>query len=684
MFFYKVKAIMKTEEKGKEDRAVIKERLMEAITKSQEFNTLTVRDSYYFISLVDKYALTLGIVSENPEKIKEELSEFISYIGLDITDTDICLDITDIDISEVTFSTIVSLIDNAKRYGYIENTSEILDKFDLNRLRIKRGIGALFEDSLIKDSTKEEIYESASKYLMKDTFIPELDRIYTKNQNVCEQGHPVHYMIETDDPQACNEINNMLLCALYENNRLDSKRYAFIDVSSSDRSTEEIYEHVYKISIGGALIIHFTPNDDALDSAYSSSDSTKIKCICQIAKKYSNQVLTVICLPRECTKAKNLFFKNLDKFTLIELKEDLVKGERAKDFLKTLAKSVKTRTDKKLFDKLDENESYLASELHDIFDEWYNSKLKTSVFPQYRDIESIRIKDVKAAPQGTAYEELNEMVGLDEAKNAINNAVNYYKMQKIFKENGIKTERPAMHMVFTGNPGTAKTTAARLFASIMKDNGLLSKGQLIEVGRADLVGKYVGETAQLVRMKFIEASGGVLFIDEAYSLVDAKDGYYGDEAISTIVQEMENRRDSVVVIFAGYPDKMEEFLKKNPGLRSRIAFHIHFDDYNTDELLDIARIIGRKKGLQITDGAASKLRSIFEIVNKESDFGNGRYVRNVLEQARMAQAARLMKGDLDSLTRKELTTITAEDVVISEKFKPEKFKPARKTIGFAY
>lgn len=147
-----------------------------------------------------------------------------------------------------------------------------------------------------------------------------------------------------------------------------------------------------------------------------------------------------------------------------------------------------------------------------------------------------------------------------------------------------------MHMVFIGNSGTAKTTAARLFARIMKDNGLLSKGQLIEVGRGDLVGKCVGWTAQTVQAKFKVAIGGVLFIDEAYSLVDKHSGSFGDEAINTIVQEMENHREDVVAIFAGYPNKMEGFLQKNPGLRSRIAFHVPFADYTSDEISTIRAV----------------------------------------------------------------------------------------------
>lgn len=254
------------------------------------------------------------------------------------------------------------------------------------------------------------------------------------------------------------------------------------------------------------------------------------------------------------------------------------------------------------------------------------------------------------------------MIGLDEAKKVINQALNYYKAQKLFADKGMKNDHPAMHMVFTGNPGTAKTSVARLFARIMKENNLLSKGNLIEVGRGDLVGKYVGWTAPTIQRKFQEARGSVLFIDEAYSLVDDRDGSFGDEAINTIVQEMENHRDDVVVIFAGYPDKMEGFLQKNPGLRSRIAYHVPFSDYDTESLCRIAKLIAKQKGLNLSEEACGKLTGIFEEARKESDFGNGRYVRNVIEKAKMAQATRLLEMDFDSISSKDITTICAEDI----------------------
>ena len=184
----------------------------------------------------------------------------------------------------------------------------------------------------------------------------------------------------------------------------------------------------------------------------------------------------------------------------------------------------------------------------------------------------------------------------------------------------------------------------------------------MEVGRSDLVGKFVGWTAPTVKKKFKEAKGGVLFIDEAYSLVDDRDGMYGDEAINTIVQEMENNRDDMVVIFAGYPDKMQGFLDKNPGLRSRIAFHVPFEDYTAEELCAITRLHAGRKKIELTDEAMDRLSGIYASVLDQKDFGNGRFVRNVLEKAQMAQARRLLTMDPETVTEKEVRTIEAADI----------------------
>ena len=234
-------------------------------------------------------------------------------------------------------------------------------------------------------------------------------------------------------------------------------------------------------------------------------------------------------------------------------------------------------------------------------------------------------------------------------------------------------------MVFTGNPGTAKTTVARLFAEMLKDEKIFGTGNFVEAGRADLIGMFVGETALKVKAKFQEAQGGVLFIDEAYSLCDGYSKGYGDEAINTIVQEMENHRDEVIVVFAGYPEPMKEFLDRNPGMKSRIAFNVEFEDYNTDELCSITKLMLNRKQMKITDAASNKLLENYELARKNKDYGNGRYVRKIIEEAEMNLAQRLMGLDESELTEEVITTLDVHDIPLYK----EAYSSEKKVLGFS-
>lgn len=295
------------------------------------------------------------------------------------------------------------------------------------------------------------------------------------------------------------------------------------------------------------------------------------------------------------------------------------------------------------------------------------------------DIASLNEGLSEERTNGTAQKELEEMIGLTSVKSVISKAIANYKLNKLCLERGINRKRSSLHMVFTGNPGTAKTTVARLFAEIMKDEKVLSTGKFVEVGRADLVGDHVGATAKLVKRKFKEAQGGVLFVDEAYSLCDSYEHGFGDEAINTLVQEMENHRDDVIVIFAGYPKPMKEFLDRNPGMLSRIAFQIEFEDYTLEELCDITKLMLTQKKMTITDEAMDRLKANYEIAMQSNDYGNGRFVRKMLEEAEMNLAERILEmGDVE-FSDELITTIEASDI---EEYKISK-KKEKITIGFA-
>lgn len=285
---------------------------------------------------------------------------------------------------------------------------------------------------------------------------------------------------------------------------------------------------------------------------------------------------------------------------------------------------------------------------------------------------------------GTAQKELDEMIGLDAVKKVIHKAIANYKLHKLYTEKGISKENASLHMVFTGNPGTAKTTVARLFAEILKDEKVLPTGSFVEAGRADLVGSCVGSTAPLVKQKFKEAQGGVLFIDEAYALCDGYSNGYGDEAIHTIVQEMENHREDVIVIFAGYPEPMQQFLDRNPGMRSRIAFQVAFEDYSIDELCAMTKLMLSRKHMTATEAAMEKLRRNYEGVHGSRDYGNGRFVRKMLEEAEMNLSERLTElmasdGGTEDLTVEQMTTLEACDIPEAVK----KVTNQKRRIGFA-
>ena len=655
MQFYKYEGVMVDDKWAEDEDSHNKSKMIKNEIRYQTKSFNHLQNSKGFLSVAEVYgdAVIVGIIAENHSADASDMvHKYLRSIGLELKDKYL---------EEITLKDFVGLLNCADRNNYIYDSDDVLDQFDLETLADKYGRNFDFGECIVCDDEKRDIYEEAKRLLAADTLIPELERICAGNRQKKVSGHPVHYMIQTDSRWVSEDMCSLLIQTLNANQRLRSRRYSYVDFKSGEDFSRLQLESLYKSNIGGTVAIRFLVHDDAEDD-HANNDIYTIETICEVMKKYRNQVLTVFCLPRECTHAKDIFYENLGTARIVELKEELAYGERAEEFLKRLAKDNGIRSDKKLYAKLEEDTGYLASELHELFEEWFDNKLKDTVFPQYKDISTVKSEVIKAAPKGSAYDELNQMIGLDEAKKVINRALNYYKAQKLFAEKGMKTDHVSMHMVFTGNPGTAKTTVARLFARILKENNILSNGKLIEVGRGDLVGKYVGWTANIVKKKFKEARGSVLFIDEAYSLVDDRDGSFGDEAINTIVQEMENHRDDVVVIFAGYPDKMEGFLQKNPGLRSRIAYHVPFDDYDTESLCKIAKLIAKQKGLSLTEDACDKLTFIFEKARTESDFGNGRYVRNVIENARMAHASRLLDMDFDTVKRADVITICARDI----------------------
>ena len=322
-----------------------------------------------------------------------------------------------------------------------------------------------------------------------------------------------------------------------------------------------------------------------------------------------------------------------------------------------------------------DGESAYLADLHDILYEKQKSNLNNDRIINNAFIEKKSNQKSEISEEKIIYSqdrsiddsmaELYNLIGLSPVKEEINNLVNIIKVNNMRKEKGLQTIQMSNHLIFYGNPGTGKTTIARLVAEIYKGLGVLSSGHLVETDRSGLVAGYVGQTAIKVKEVVESAKGGILFIDEAYTLNTERDDY-GKEAIATLLKLMEDHRNDLVVIAAGYPDKMRFFLESNPGLKSRFNKFLDFPDYSPEELQLIFKKMIKDAGLILTNSALSKVSEIFSTVwsSKDEYFGNGRFVRNFFNDCVSRQANRLVSLPSNNVNESTLNTIDIDDIVV--------------------
>ncbi len=262
-----------------------------------------------------------------------------------------------------------------------------------------------------------------------------------------------------------------------------------------------------------------------------------------------------------------------------------------------------------------------------------------------------------------------ELVGLKPVKSRIKDIAALLVIDKLRAQCGLISTQPSLHMCFTGNPGTGKTTVAQRMAQILYRLGYVRKGHLVSVTRDDLVGQYIGHTAPKTKEILKKAMGGVLFIDEAYYLYRPENERdYGQEAIEILLQVMENQRDDLVVILAGYQDRMNTFFKSNPGMSSRIAHHIEFPDYGEEDLMFIARKMLEIQAYEFSPEAEAAFERYVGLRKQQPNFANARSIRNALERTRLRQASRLFSEPNKKLNQKELMTLLPEDILSSRVF----------------
>ena len=530
MKFYQILATSKNEESDEQEVKTLNALQKQKIARKTDvfLDEYEDRACIFFVAL-DKETDVAVCVKDNAVDEKDVTKRFLEVFEIEYDE---------LSVKEISMGTLLNGLRISFRNRLIGDDYKLAVMMGLETFLDSRN--SFFNEKIADDKkTIEELKTDVEKYHLGDGYKEELHRILRGKKRDVFLGNPATYFIVSKEETARRVMIRNLVSALGKKGRLQSQRYTIVNLDDRECSLERL-EELYDISQGATIYIRV--DDDNFPDGEKNHGYLDVKKVCEIVKKKGAKTLTVFAMETISDKNRNKLENYMLGVPMLVFTDNTYKKEKAKNVLLSMAQDENFSISQDLLDKVEKTErSYTYGELTEVYNVWRAEYMGTDVFPEYKKYVTYVTEEEKQVSKSDAYKTLREMIGLTQAKKVIDGAINYFKLQQEYKLRGIEFNRPAMHMCFTGTPGTAKTTVARLVAEILKDNGVLSEGKLVEVGRSDLVGKFVGHTAPQVKEMFDKAKGSVLFIDEAYSLVEDKKGLYGTEAINAIVQEMESK-----------------------------------------------------------------------------------------------------------------------------------------------
>lgn len=558
MLFYKIemesdRALESSEQKMRKTRARIKERTEEANERSRE-------EMSFFVSEIHDRKVSIGAATfagikvPDQEDLERGLERFCERLDLHGKDAVF---------EEITVGEFSRLLYGANRRDYIEDDDEYKSDLNMDFIDSYRS-GSHSEVLIPKPFAKREALVEARRLLCSASFRPEIDRIFDARGPKHFVGHPVHYVVTSDDPKIRQSIRELLLGALLQRRRLLGRRYCVLTLDPNRGCCDaERLRNFYESQKGCTLVLSLTGTgaDEDEDRSYADASGENLAVVASCLAAFRRNTLSIIEMKRSDEKLCRRLMEELPEITFVKLEEEVVFNRAARGYLRRLAEENGVENCDSLLKRLPVAESgHITANLNKTFSKWYDDYLRTELHAQYRDLAA-GAGGRKVKPRGDAYRELMDMVGLPAVKEIILQAVQFHKAQRLFADRGVSTQRPAMHMVF-----------------------------------------------------------------------------------------------------AGYPDRMKEFVERNPGLKSRVAFHVDFPDYTADELLEIFGLILKEKGRRAGPDTLERARTLLERATAAPDFGNSRFVRNLVERAEMRHAARVLALPPDAVTDESIRTFLPDDL----------------------